>query len=133
MGCARPIVSESPHFLNTEHSGTRMNRYVALKIVVSGASPDNRELRTLQTLARNNDSLHPGRKHIVRLLDNFSHVGPNGTHPCLVFELLGPSVATVVEDILPDGRLPGVRAKKVCKEMLLAVDFLQEQNIGHGG
>lgn len=107
-----------------------MSRYVALKIVVSRASTDNRELRTLQTLARNNNSLHPGRRHIVRLLDDFSHAGPNGTHSCLVFELLGPSVATVIEN---DGRLPGVLTKRACKEMLLAVDFLQEQNIGHGG
>ncbi|KAG9511646.1 kinase-like protein, partial [Aureobasidium melanogenum] len=109
-----------------------MDRYVALKIVVSRASPDNRESRTLQTLARINKSSHPGCKHIVRLLDDFSHAGPNGTHRCLVFELLGPSVATAIEEIFPDSRLPGVLATRVCKEMLLAVDFLQEQNIGHG-
>ena len=106
---------------------------MALKIVVSRASPDRRESRTLQTLARINNSSHPGCKHIVRLLDDFSHAVPNGTHPCLVFELLGPSVATIIEEIFPDSRLLGVPAKRVCKEMLLAVDFLQEQNIGHGG
>lgn len=106
---------------------------MALKIVVSKVMPDNRELRILQTLARNNNSPHPGYKHIVRLLDDFSHTGPNGTHPCLVFELLGPSVATVVEENCPSGRLPGVLAAKVCKELLLAVDCLHEQSIGHGG
>ncbi|CDM28976.1 unnamed protein product [Penicillium roqueforti FM164] len=27
--------------------------------------------------------------YIVQLLDAFIHIGPNGTHQCLVFELLG--------------------------------------------
>ena len=78
-------------------------------------------------------SSHPGCKHIVRLLDEFSHDGPNGTHTCLVFELLGPNVATVTEESFADGRLPGVLARRVCKETLLAVDFLHQQSIGHGG
>jgi serine/threonine-protein kinase SRPK3 len=105
---------------------------VALKVVVSKASPENRESRILRDLSRNNSS-HPGRKHIVQLLDDFSHTGPHGTHTCLVFELLGPSVSTVVEETFADGRLPGVLAGRVCKELLLAVDFLHEQGIGHGG
>jgi serine/threonine-protein kinase SRPK3 len=109
-----------------------MSQHVALKIVVSKASPETRDLRSLRTLSRNNSS-HPGRKHIVRLLEDFSHVGPNGTHTCLVFELLGPSVSTVTEELFADGRLPGVLARRVCKELLLAVDFLHEQGIGHGG
>jgi serine/threonine-protein kinase SRPK3 len=104
---------------------------VALKIVIPRASPDNRESRILRTLSRNNSS-HPGDKHIVRLLDDFSHAGPNGTHTCLVFELLGPSVSTVTEELFADGRLPGLLARRVCKELLLAVDFLHEQSIGHG-
>jgi serine/threonine-protein kinase SRPK3 len=67
------------------------------------------------------------------MLDNFSHSGPNGTHACMVFELLGPSIATVTERKFSDDRLPGALVKRVCKEMLLAVDFLHQQNIGHGG
>lgn len=58
-------------------------------------------------------------KHIVRLLDNFEHPGPNGTHNCLVLELLGPSVATVTEERFAGNRLPGYTAKKACKEMVL--------------
>jgi serine/threonine-protein kinase SRPK3 len=83
-------------------------------------------------LSQNNSS-HPGGQHIVRLLDDFPHTGPNGTHTCLVFELLGHSFPTVTEERFADARLPGVLAKRVCKEMLLAVDFLHKQGIGHGG
>ena len=36
--------------------------------------------------------------YIVHLLDDFLHQGPNGSHQCLVFELLGPSVDAVVAD-----------------------------------
>jgi serine/threonine-protein kinase SRPK3 len=110
-----------------------MSQYMALKVVVSEASSGHRESRIMRTLSRNIDSSHPGHKHIVRLLDDFSHDGPNGTHACLVYELLGLSVSTVTERRFADDRLPGALAKRVCKETLLAVDFLHQQNIGHGG
>jgi serine/threonine-protein kinase SRPK3 len=106
---------------------------VALKIAVSKTSSEQRESRILQTLSQNNDSSHPGHKHIMRFIDDFSHDGPNGTHACLVFELLGPSIATVTERKYSDDRLPGFLARRMCKEVLLAVDFLHQQNIGHGG
>jgi serine/threonine-protein kinase SRPK3 len=115
---------------NTE--STRMSQYVALKIVVSKASPENRKSRILRDISENNSS-HPGCKHILRLLDDFLHAGPNGAHTCLVFEWLGPSVSTVVEERFADSRLPGVLARRVCKELLLAVGFLHKQGIGHGG
>ena len=51
----------------------------------------------LQALAQS-PSKNPGSKHIVWLLDDFSHKGPNGYHQCLVFELLGPTVKIVVND-----------------------------------
>lgn len=35
-------------------------------------------------------------KYIIQLLDGFLHEGPNGTHQCLVFELLGPTLANIV-------------------------------------
>lgn len=47
--------------------------------------------------------------------------------------MVGPSVQTVVEEPPFRGRFTGVIAKRVCKEMVLALDFLHEQDIGHGG
>lgn len=35
---------------------------------------------------------HPGYKHVMKLLDNFEIVGPNGNHICMVFEVLGENV-----------------------------------------
>jgi serine/threonine-protein kinase SRPK3 len=42
----------------------------------------------------------------MQLLDHFDHTGPNGTHRCLVLELLGPSVLSEAESY-PSNRLPG--------------------------
>lgn len=64
------------------------------------------------------------------LLDHFTVVGPNGTHDCLVLELLGPSVSEVAERF---GRLPPDIAKSTAYQALLGIDFLSRQKIAHGG
>ncbi|TIA24803.1 kinase-like protein [Aureobasidium pullulans] len=110
-----------------------LNRNVALKIVTSeNSSSINRELCTHRRLLENSVPPVNDHKHIVRFLDNFEHPGPNGTHICLVLELLGPSVATVTGERFAGNRLPGYTAKKACKEMALALEVLHAQGIGHG-
>ncbi|KAL8658137.1 MAG: hypothetical protein Q9202_007627 [Teloschistes flavicans] len=54
-------------------------RYVALKINAVDVSPLNHEINILQHLATD-PSEHPGKQHVVSLLDHFTHDGPNGTH-----------------------------------------------------
>ena len=108
---------------------------MSLKIVVSGVVSNSRELQISQKLSRAlaPTERHLSRRYIVRLLDDFLHTGPNGIHTCLVFELLGPSVSAILEHSGVNGRLPGRVAKRVCREMLFALDYLHEQNIAHGG
>ena len=67
------------------------------------------------------------------MLDYFTLVGPNGTHDCLVLELLGPSVADVVESYYKDDRLPARLAKSFANQALQGLDFLARHGIGHGG
>jgi serine/threonine protein kinase len=67
------------------------------------------------------------------MLDHFQVHGPNGTHHCLVLEFLGPSVPDLLDRRIPDERLPGKLAKSIAKQALLALDYLHEQEIGHGG
>lgn len=76
---------------------------------------------------------HPGRHHLVRMLDHFTVDGPNGIHDCLVLELLGPSASDVIESLYSDGRLPADLAKSTAYQALLGIDFLSSQKIGHGG
>lgn len=112
----------------------RAHRNVALKINVSEElSSRTREGHIMEMLSKSIDPSQPGWNHIVRLLDQFEHTGPNGVHACSVLELLGPSVPAVVNDRFWNDRLPGPIAKKVCKELCLAVQFLHKHDVGHGG
>lgn len=78
-------------------------------------------------------SHHPRPKHTVHMLDDFDLIGPNGSHKCLVYELLGPNIPDTIDAHFPEGRLPGKLAKVIAKQCLIGLDSLHQQNIGHGG
>ncbi|PLB46017.1 kinase-like protein [Aspergillus steynii IBT 23096] len=104
--------------------------YVAIKICVSEQKSDSkqRELHVLEKLT----PTHLGSRHVMRILDHFSLNGPNGTHRCLVLELLGPSVPDFIEARFADGRLPGTLAKTIAKQALVGLDLLHDYKIAHG-
>ncbi|PGH28484.1 CMGC/SRPK protein kinase [[Emmonsia] crescens] len=104
--------------------------YVAVKISVAERDQDGdtRELQTMKDLA----SHHFCLKHTVHLLDDFNLKGPNGSHKCLVYELLGPNIPDTIDAHFPDGRLPGKLAKVIAKQSLIGLDSLHQHNIGHG-
>lgn len=63
---------------------TKLHRHVALKIVKSAAhytETAEDEIKLLQKVV-GADAHHPGRRHVVSLLDHFRHEGPNGSHVC---------------------------------------------------
>ncbi|KAG6042469.1 hypothetical protein E4U17_001434 [Claviceps sp. LM77 group G4] len=66
------------------------------------------------------------------MLDHFTLVGPNGTHECLVLELLGPNVQDIVQRSCKGSRLSSRLAKVFAKQALQGLDFLAVNNIGHG-
>jgi serine/threonine-protein kinase SRPK3 len=97
------------------------------------SSKQSVELHNFLSLARHRQG-HPHSKYIVQLLDDFFHQGPNGTHQCLVFELLGPTVDAVVrkihewEEVLePDTIL------RMSEQLLQAINFMHEVGYVHGG
>ncbi|VEU22081.1 DEKNAAC103058 [Brettanomyces naardenensis] len=74
------------------------SRHVAIKIVRSSknyreAAQD--EIRILEKV-NSGPADHPGKKHIVQLLDHFIHHGPNGEHVCMVFEVLGENMLSLL-------------------------------------
>ena len=69
----------------------------------------------------------------MHVVDDFDLEGPNGTHRCLVFELLGPSVPNMIDTHFSDGRLPGKLAKAIAKHVVYGLEFLHQEKIGHGG
>ncbi|KAF2277201.1 serine protein kinase [Westerdykella ornata] len=110
---------------------SREQRYVAVKISVAERRERNRESSVLRTIAAI-QSEQPGSQHPMPMVDHFQLAGPNGTHDCLVLELLGPSVGDLLDARFPDGRLPGRFAKNIAKQALRGLDYLHQQNIGHG-
>lgn len=98
---------------------------------MSEVSHNDHETQILERLSQGLTS-HPGKKHIVQLLDNFKHKGPNGVHECLVLELLGPSVIYEAER-RKDNRLSAEVAWEACKQTAQALEYVHANNIAHGG
>ncbi|KND91968.1 Serine/threonine-protein kinase SKY1 [Tolypocladium ophioglossoides CBS 100239] len=91
-----------------------LGKWVALKIATADSSSPSQELSTLQSEQRSGAS-----EYIAQLLDSFIHVGPNGVHQCLVSELLGPSVDTVVADYHAGGdRLEPENILRITRQLL---------------
>ncbi|SLM41545.1 Serine/threonine/dual specificity protein kinase, catalytic domain [Lasallia pustulata] len=116
----------------------RLNRYVALKIGVSKSTEVCQELKILQALDQNAN--HPGRNHVQQLLDHFHHEGPNGTHTCLVFEPMGRNLNSYIFDYERSQWKSGSEAcehlplrfsRQLCKQLVLALDYLHSQGIMH--
>lgn len=64
----------------------------SLKIIASKVSKSVSEAAILQHIENSKESsTHHGRQFVVKLLDAFQIDGTNGTHQCIVTELLGPS------------------------------------------
>ncbi|KAL6944888.1 hypothetical protein ACO0QE_002330 [Hanseniaspora vineae] len=104
------------------------NFHVAMKIVRSNqvfteAAVD--EIKLLTAISSNmitNPQLE-GSKHVLTLLDNFIHSGPNGDHVCMVFEVLGENLLALIKQYEHKG-IPLVYVKQIAKQLLLCLDFL---------
>ena len=98
-------------------------RYVAIKIISSRASNASREVQINRRIL---DADNSARRHVVTLLDSFQHVGPNGVHDCLVFEPMGPDVASCLHDPVPYRE-----ARSICEQLLMALQCLHDLGIVH--
>ncbi|KAF2789710.1 kinase-like protein [Melanomma pulvis-pyrius CBS 109.77] len=109
------------------------------KIMVAKASTTNTELCIVDHLSE----LAPKdtrAQHVTVLLDTFQHQGINGKHQCLVFEPMGATAASLVEE-LPENkpkmygkrqRYPKWMAKKILLHALRGLAFLHQNGVVHG-
>ena len=106
-------------------------RYVSLKVIAARCSERSLEAKVLNHIHRN-DCHHPDRRFVSSLLDEFSVTGPNGTHRCLVGEVLGPSVLDVKEshecELLPLGI-----ARRVTVQLAMGLAAIHSCGVVHGG
>ncbi len=102
-----------------------MPSYFALKILRANRT-DMNELCVFQHLK---NVAGPGHPNIVTLYDSFKVTGPNGSHQCLLFPVLGPSlqISELVKALSRPVRL------QVCQQVTSAMAFLHDHGICHGG
>lgn len=60
---------------------------------------------------------------VVQFLHNFDHVGPNGKHTCMVFEVLGENMLSVIKKYNYKG-IPVPIVKNIIRQVCLGLDFL---------
>jgi serine/threonine-protein kinase SRPK3 len=103
-------------------------KHVALKVVRSAAHYTETaidEIKLLNKIVQAKPD-HPGRKHVVSLLDSFEHKGPNGTHVCMVFEVLGENLLGLIKRWNHRG-IPTALVKQITKQVLLGLDYLHRE------
>ncbi|KII89566.1 hypothetical protein PLICRDRAFT_160911 [Plicaturopsis crispa FD-325 SS-3] len=121
----------------------KMNRHVALKVVKSAPRYTETaldEIKLLQRLITSStppvapspsnphpppspSQTHPGRSHVISFLDHFRHKGPNGTHVCMVFEVLGENLLGLIKRHQNKG-VPMHLVKQIAKQVLLGLDYM---------
>jgi serine/threonine-protein kinase SRPK3 len=111
----------------------RKDRHVALKIVKSAAHYTETAVDEIKLLERvstaNKEAV--GRNYVAQLLDHFTHRGPNGTHICMAFEVLGENLLSVIKRYKHRG-IPTNIVKQITKQVLLGLEYLHtECNIIH--
>lgn len=103
-------------------------KYVALKILIAELSTDDcPELLVNSTFSPDDDG---GANYIAHALDYFKIHGPNGSHLCLVYPVLGPKVSLGLHEPPPNH---DKILRRICHQVVEAVDCLHTHGVCHGG
>ena len=103
----------------------RYLRLVAVQIGRSEIRHESEEEAILLRRLTTGPARHPGKRHVVQLLDRFEITSPNGRHLCLVTEALGPAFGLDV--LSPDARW------EVARQMVEGISYAHDVGITHGG
>nr|XP_020448721.1 SRSF protein kinase 1-like isoform X5 [Monopterus albus] len=100
-------------------------RFVAMKVVKSAEHYTETALDEIKLLksVRNTDPSDPNREKVVQLLDDFKVSGMNGTHVCMVFEVLGYHLLKWIIKSNYQG-LPLPCVKSIIRQVLQGLDYL---------
>ncbi|KAG0057605.1 serine/threonine protein kinase, CMGC group [Gryganskiella cystojenkinii] len=107
---------------------TVANRHVALKVVKSASHYTETavdEIKLLERVVQANPEA-PGRKYVVELLDHFVHRGPNGLHVCMVFEVLGENLLSVIKRYHHRG-IPIHLVRQIIHQVLMGLDYMHRE------
>ncbi|KAL3435230.1 kinase-like domain-containing protein [Aspergillus tetrazonus] len=79
---------------------------------------------------RNGDREQLGYNHVCHLLDDFEHSGPNGTHVCLVSEIMGETLRSFGAWFI-ESRISTLVMRRFTIQLLLVLDFAHDHNVVH--
>ncbi|XP_059469781.1 SRSF protein kinase 3-like isoform X2 [Neocloeon triangulifer] len=100
-------------------------QFVALKVVKSASHYTETALDEIKLLkcVRDSDASDPKKDKTVALLDDFKISGVNGTHVCMVFEVLGSNLLKLIIRSNYQG-IPLSNVKLIIKQVLEGLDYL---------
>ena len=110
----------------------KLNRYVALKIIVAEASEASSESRVLRHLSKSYDPNFAGYSYLSVLWDDFSINGPNGQHRCLVSKPTRRSIASL-KRASNNWLIPIEIARVLAAQAILGLQSIHRSGIIHGG
>lgn len=101
----------------------RAKRFVALKVVKSASHYTETALDEIKLLrcVRDSDETDPKREKTVQLLDDFKISGINGTHVCMVFEVLGHNLLKLIIRSQYQG-IPLLNVKTIIRQVSSTLD-----------
>ncbi|XP_078098395.1 SRSF protein kinase 1-like [Mustelus asterias] len=103
-------------------------RFVAMKVVKSAEHYTETALDEIKLLkaVRNSDPHDPNKEKVVQLLDDFKTSGVNGSHVCMVFEVLGHHLLKWIIKSNYQG-LPISCVKSIIRQVLQGLDYLHSK------
>ncbi|KAK4653424.1 hypothetical protein QC762_0083450 [Podospora pseudocomata] len=109
------------------------HRFRALKVLSAESYAEDHpifEKEILKHLRDGGDKDELGYAYICHIVDDFEHQGPNGTHVCLVFELMGETLRSFGA-WFKDNQLPYPVIHRFTIQLLLALDYAHGCDVIH--
>mmetsp|Transcript_27326 Transcript_27326/g.63705 ORF Transcript_27326/g.63705 Transcript_27326/m.63705 type:complete len:585 (+) Transcript_27326:81-1835(+) len=103
---------------------------VAMKVCKSKKTVTEQAIDEIALLEKLADSSASEPSHVAQLQAHFWHTGPNGRHKCMVFEVMGENLLSLVKYYDYDG-LPYPMVKRISRHTLLGLAYIHERGIVH--